>query len=101
MHFDLAARLPDHEIRHVRTRGPLRIRKSKAFGLASVLLHGRIAVEQQGQLALLKGFALDGFMGFAADGVAEVLPNWGNASDIAWWRFTFESHDAPSFFLDD
>jgi hypothetical protein len=40
-------------------------------------------------------------MGFAADGVAEVLPNWGNASDIAWWRFTFESHDAPSFFLDD
>ena len=101
MNFYLAGRPPDDEIRHVRMRGSLSVRKSQAFGLASVLLDGRVAVEQQGQLAFLKGFALDGFMGFAGDGVAEVFPNRGDTPDIPWWRFTFESHVAPPFLLDD
>jgi hypothetical protein len=101
MNLYLAGRLPDDEIRHVRMRGSSSVRKSKAFGLAAVLLDGRVALEQQGQLAFLKGFALDSFMSFASDGVAEVLPNRGHTPDIAWWRFTFESHCAPSFLLDD
>jgi hypothetical protein len=83
MKFYLSGRPPDDEIRHVGMRGSLRVRKSQTFGLAAVLLDGRVAVEEQGQLAFLKGFALDGFIGFAADGVAEVLPNWGNSPDIA------------------
>ena len=82
----------DDEIRYVGMRGSLRVRKSKAFGLTSVLLHGRVAVEQQGQLTFLKGFTLDRFISFAGDSVAQVVAYGRNTSDIACWWLAFEGH---------
>ena len=66
MNFYLARSFPDDKIWHIRMRSSLTVSKSKPFGLASVLLYGGVAIEKQGQLPFLKGFALDGFISFAA-----------------------------------
>src|SRR5260370_13297931 len=72
MDFYLAGLSPDHEIRDIRMRGSLIICKRKALRLAAIFQDRWITLEQQGQLAFLKGLTLNGFVGFAGDRVAEV-----------------------------
>ena len=77
-------------------RGSLRVRKSKSFRLAPVGLHSGIAIKHEGELAFLEGFALDRFVVFAGDGIAQVIVDGGNTPDIACRWFAFESHDSSS-----
>ena len=101
MNFYLASGFPDHEIWDIGMRFVLSISERKLYRLASVLDYGGIAVEQQGELAFLKGFALDGFISFASDSVAQIILDGGNTPDVACWRLAFEGHDISSSLLLD
>src|SRR5260221_7723605 len=85
MNFYLASGFPDHEIWHIGMRFFLSGSPHKLYRLASVLSYGGVAVEEQGQFAFLKGLALDGLVGFAGDGIAQVVPDGRNTPDIACW----------------
>src|SRR5712691_1361451 len=69
MNLHLASGFPNHEVGYIGMRFLLSIREHKLYRLASVLLYGRVAIEEQGQFALLKGFTLDCFICFAGDRV--------------------------------
>jgi hypothetical protein len=73
-------------------RFSLNIGEYKLYRLASVLLYGWVAVEQQGQFALLKGFALDRFISLAGDRVTQVVVYGRNAPDIVWRWLAFDGH---------
>ncbi len=96
MNFYLASGFPDHEIWYIGMRFVLSISERKLYRLASVLLYGGVAVEQQGELAFLKGFTLDGFISFAGDRVAQIVAYGGNTPDVACWWLAFEGHDISS-----
>src|SRR2546426_1762251 len=96
MDFYLASGFPDHEIWHIGMCFFLSISESKLHRLASVLSYGGVTVEEQGQFAFLKGLALDSLVGFAGDGIAQVVPDGRHTPDIACWWLAFEGHDISS-----